>query len=378
MPVRVDIDALLALLRERDHYSLPFVVTPPRGRSSADIRDAVRAAVGQADAGARDRVPDDPTWTTGVDPIPRGIAAELNDGPMNEEEVRAWFTDFADALDAFPLRLSVGPLPPDRRVPTFEDWLDITPPVTAFLSFTVPGRSGVGHRVLGDDRLREVLEVAVDWSTALLGTTAVDIGLSSVVTRPDLVVAAVTDQLPLDYQQVRVQRFTKAPRRLRFVDVDLGAQGRAQLVDETTSASEQYEAILQLVRLLGRWTDYTAVRRAEPVVPTYAGTRQFLDREPTEGEQLTGMRGVGGTLVDHVVDAYVAQVLTGRHLARIDDLDLFEVDDLGNDRFLVHARDAGPWLAGLNPDPQILARARAAFSAAQLTREVVLEHRRAH
>jgi hypothetical protein len=374
---RVDIDALLSLLREREHYSVPFVVIPPRGTSSAEISDAVSTAVAHADSVARGRTPDDPTWTTGIDPIPRGIAAELNDGPMSEEEIRAWFRDFAGALDDFPLRLSVKPLPPDRRVPTFEDWLDIPAPVTAFMSFSVVEGSGDRPRALGDERLREVLEVALDWTTALRGTTAVDIGLSSVVTRPDLAVAAVADQLPLDYQQVRVQRFTKVPRRLRFVAIDLEAQGQAQLADETASAREQYEAILQLLRSLGGWTDYTAVRRAEPVVPTYAGTRVSLAREPTEAECLTGMRGVWVTLADHVVDAYAAQVLTDRHLARVHDLSLYAVEKLQNGRYLVHAHDPDPWLASLDPDPDLWTRARAAFAPAQLTREAILASRAA-
>ncbi len=64
---------------------------------------------------------------------------------------------------------------------------------------------------------------------------------------------------------------------------------------------------------------------------------------------------------DHVPDAHVMQLLTDRHLERVDDLSAWRVSEVANRRFLVEAADPEPWLRDGGPDESTVTRARASF-----------------
>ena len=85
--------------------------------------------------------------------------------------------------------------------------------------------------------------------------------------------------------------------------------------------------------------------------------------------------GIDGTaFVQHrdlwprrVIDAHGLQILTAEHLALAHDLSEWRTSKVG-DRYLVEARDLDGWLAPDEPDAQLLAAARTAFSAMIITR----------
>lgn len=84
---------------------------------------------------------------------------------------------------------------------------------------------------------------------------------------------------------------------------------------------------------------------------------------------------------DYVADAHAIQVLTKAHLDRANDLSAWDIDSLGNDRYLVQARELEPWfdrepteIYGVPwpvPDPDVLDRARRDFGAMILTHDVL-------
>jgi hypothetical protein len=67
-----------------------------------------------------------------------------------------------------------------------------------------------------------------------------------------------------------------------------------------------------------------------------------------------------------VPDAHGLQLVTATHLERATDLSAWEVMPIG-DRFLLAARDPGPWFADDQPDPETLARARHDLGAMLVT-----------
>jgi hypothetical protein len=62
-----------------------------------------------------------------------------------------------------------------------------------------------------------------------------------------------------------------------------------------------------------------------------------------------------------VLDAHGVQLLTTAHLERANDLSGWDVEEVGQDRYLVQAVDLHPWFAADAPDPQVLAQARSDF-----------------
>jgi hypothetical protein len=62
-----------------------------------------------------------------------------------------------------------------------------------------------------------------------------------------------------------------------------------------------------------------------------------------------------------VLDAHGVQLVTTGHLERANDLTAWDVQEVGQDRYLVQAADLHPWFAVDAPDPDVLAQARSDF-----------------
>jgi hypothetical protein len=73
----------------------------------------------------------------------------------------------------------------------------------------------------------------------------------------------------------------------------------------------------------------------------------------------------------YLPDAHGIQVVTAAHLSRLGALPNWQVRALAGSRHLVQARDLEPWFAADQPDPEVVAAARADFAAALLTPEVI-------
>lgn len=141
------------------------------------------------------------------------------------------------------------------------------------------------------------------------------------------------------------------------------------MIDETRPLVAHLAAVCEALTVIGPYPDYAAVRRGQPILASYRDTTFCPGREPTPGEELADAGRAEGLLDRYVVDAWVAQVLTERHLDATGPPDGFDLTELGNGRFLVVAHDPEPWLADRNPEPAVWAAARAALAPVQLTPE---------
>jgi hypothetical protein len=93
-------------------------------------------------------------------------------------------------------------------------------------------------------------------------------------------------------------------------------------------------------------------------------------------QPLPGIRGSDVRFNKHLLDRYLpdahgVQVVRTAHLRHAHDLSGWRITDLGDDRHLVQAADLEPWYADGLPDPDTLARARADFAGALLTKELI-------
>lgn len=361
MPVRVDFDGLATAA---DAGTVPFAIRADDSSDLGELIDTVRLAIETANAAARGRHPNDPTWATEPDLAGEEILSELADGPRTEPELRAWFADLAAALGDH--ELLVRPVTPDDRLPDFDPWiLDLEPAVTAFVNLSAPWEGR--RRTTTAATIDAIADGLSSWCRLAGATTIAHRGSSTfVIDHRDA--ARELRASPALEHMYGLWQILDAPRRARLVDFTFQAKAVLQVVDETSTAAERLPDLLAGLRVVAPYVDYAWVRRATPLIP---GERDMRGRKPTAMEDLATDRRVMPVLTEYVVDAYVAQVLTTRHLARAGSLASFEVENLGGDRHLVVARDPEPWLDTLVPTPDLVERARGELGAALLTAEIV-------
>jgi hypothetical protein len=369
VPVSVDYEGLVSLLGHHDGRLLPFAVRPRHtGADPRPLVAGVRAAIDAANLVAARRSPADATWCTAGDLPAHEVRAELAKGQLTEAEVRRWFADLERALAD--LDVTVAPLDVGSGgAPDLDTWRGLPPAVTAFVSFTaeVDGRRRTTPRHV----VEETADDLAAWSRLPGATTLAWRGATSFVTQPWSAAEELRTGASLD-EQHGLWHVTTDPRRARTVDFTFGAKGSLQIVDEMRPPADCLPDLLAGVRILAPHVDYAWVRRATPAGADERDASYILGRPPTEMEEVAAGRRARHLLAKYAVDAYVAQVLTSDHLAQAGALGSYVVEDLGADRYLVVARDPEPWMAGLNPEPGVLERARGELGGSLLTREIVM------
>lgn len=359
--MEVDLAGLLARLHEREYHSVPFQVRPVgRGANLDELLADARGAANRACELSLERHPSDPTTTYGEPSIAeKAIVAMIADGPMSDEEVTTWFTDFAAHLEGH--RVRIVPQQVVSRIPQsmFDEWaLGPDRVLTAFFYFTS------GHETAPNGRRfkrrdHALVEATADKVVNLvqlpMGTPVVDRGDAEFITTP----GRQADELrahPAD--SLGVRQFTKAPSGYAGFKFGLYNDAWLQVHEQALSPHATLSRLVAGLRSLGRWVDYAFVRRDRLIIPQHKLFPRTLDREPTEAER----RFEGWAAEQYAVAPSVAQVLNPRHLAKEPDLAAFTVENLANGRALVVARDLDPWLGGLNPEPELLLEGTRAFS----------------
>jgi hypothetical protein len=144
----------------------------------------------------------------------------------------------------------------------------------------------------------------------------------------------------------------------------IGNRAGAELADELTAAQRANADLVE----------FGAVRQMQPLTTSTL----FL---PEGGRWLWNRH----LWASRVFDVHGIQLLTGRHLAHAEDLSGWLVEKVASDRWLVSARDLGPWYDTVDvvawqrqqsPTPEHLAAARRDFGAMILTDEIAAAHPR--
>lgn len=364
-----DVDELVAFLDHREFPSMPFEIAADDGTTSAlDLRAYVEGAILAANDRAAARQPDDPTSSDLTDLVGGRLVARVTEGSLEEGEVRAWLEDLGRDLDARGAAVRLAPYVANEAIPNIDAWMSRPPAPTAFLFFTDPKRDRTGRRIAAAT-IAGMADPLVSWSHVPGGIVVVRKGLTEVIVPATRAAAAMTEGMPIEPPQFGVRQFTLDPPRQRSASFDYDARGVLQIVDDVPAA-DLLEGLLDGLRLLAHDLDYAYVRRATPVSPSEWDPAMVLGRPMTHLEMLVADGNVAHLLPAFVPDAHVAQVLTDEHLSRSPELAAFDHEDLGHGRHLVWARELEPWLAGLNPDSDVIEDARRAFGALLLTEEI--------
>jgi hypothetical protein len=344
-----------------------------RPRGSKDVFAAVEAAVQTANKSVEDAGWGEHVFGEGVSDSDAGpVALMSRAGP--EEGVRAWLDAFATHLQSQGLRGRITAAP----FAGFPRWTSELPlQLTAFVSYQTKDLG-----LLSADQQRRTWHVSQDLTAkvAEAGTLwgrfdGAEVYLSRNIhqtrsTNPDVGTALASGVEKFAMASVTYLR-SDPPR---YATVALGILGEAcytvaddsvtwrtrlakltramvRFPDESDLAFVQYTNYLAV-----DWSDLAAGRPHLPYVKDYH------------------VRYNRHLYTEYVPDAHGIQLLTSAHLARAADLSEWVVEPIAADRFLVQAKDLEPWYAAIEPDVEVLSKARADFGGMLLTPEIIADN----
>lgn len=344
-----------------------------RPRGSKDVFEAVEAAVQVANQAVDDAGWDD-VFTAGVSDSDAGPAALMSRaGP--EEGVRAWFTAFAQHLEALGKSGRVTAAPEAF----FPEWLSggqVPQQLTAFVSYETKDLA-----LLDDDEQRRAWHVPKALTAQIAGAATswgrfegADVYLSRRIhqtrTRNPNVGQALAAGA-IKFAMARVAYLRSEPRR--FTWASMSPLGRAcyGVLDDTISWQDRLARVIRAMTAFPADTDLAFVQySAAPsswselsyVTPTLPHVEEYHVRY---NRHLNGQ---------YIPDAHGVQLLTDAHLEHANDLSDWNVTDLGGGKHLVEAKDLRLWYANIDPDPETLAQARADFGGMILTKQIIADN----
>ena len=377
MSVEVDYAGVLAYLRGHDDGGIPLRIEPLEdGVLAYDLRTPVEAALGVAFQRAFERSPQDQTWSHDVSAFDTHLHTELEDGPGTEEEITAWLTDFATALQTTGTRVWITIDQPPAGLPDFDDWRFLPRQPSAFLRFVARNHlyPGAGNPVprIPDPVIAEAMPPLAGWLHLPGGTGVVFSGAPHVVDRRQLR-EALTTHLPED-QYVSAFEFTATPPRMRLLHLGNGAEVALQVLDLSRTPLENYTDLLDGLRIAGPHLIHGYARLGRPAGP-HEQDLSRLDAPPRPAWERASLEGKWARtlLGDYAPDAWAAQVLTRSHLDKAHDLTHWTIEALPHQRYLVTTNDPEPWLTGHDPDPDLRSQARADFGDMLLTPQALFD-----
>lgn len=342
--------------------------------SSVDLMADVEVARNSANA-ALNRNDQELVWGAPAEPSPKGPILSL-DWIGTDEELEEWLDLFAATLTTFGRSGSVSAAP-QAHFPKALDPLFATDRLVSSLAFTLPVPTPYGYPpftwLVDGATTREVVEHAIRWGR---------IPGASVYVAERTSQFLVDDSDPTGMLTAAVERsglaglaYLHQPTyELHFVRT----RPLGEVVYQAASVDRTWKSFMELsrepLRYHGAKLDLAFIRLSRSSVPTFLDQGQL---PPPPGIQSVGDFTRNRHLYDsYVPDAHAVQVLTAKHLAKAHDLSRWSTEALGNDRYLVEARDLGPWFSDsehakgnrqAQPDSAVVAEARHDFGRMILT-----------
>jgi hypothetical protein len=335
------------------------------------------AAAQVAMSHANESVPSDTVSAASVQPSPFGPVVFL-DLIGDDEQNSTWLTAFAGHLgsEGWSGTLAPAPIPPGSQLPA---GFDRAPKPVAFMAFRMGSKPppgdifhwGPARWAVDADTTSALCRYLVDWGTVPDAAVRLEMGLSRVeFTDPD-VAGLLLWATEHDYR-TGVSYVQSSPPVLRRTDLGDWGLATCQVSDDRTDWRSRLEDLrAPLLRFPDR-LDLAFVRAGRYWVRSWVDLMSAVPGLPhvTEPDVRLNRR----LLDSYVPDAHGLQVLTDEHMSRLGPLPDWDVQPLAGGRHLVQARDLEPWFATTEPDPDVVAAARADFTDILLTPEVIAAH----
>lgn len=214
---------------------------------------------------------------------------------------------------------------------------------------------------------RRIVEAVAQWTR--LDGAKIHLGVSGYTT-----VAQVEDIEPMlnaalpREPSASIDQFTTKPRRMRSASFGNYGTAGMQIVDFATPWPDRVQDLIEGMRRLPDLIEQASLAHMGKGSPPWSNIGSAVPRPPHV--MAYHFRTNPNLRRQFVPDAYAAQVLTQDHLSRAHDLSDWAITDLGYGRSLLTAPDLESWFASGQPDPAVLAKARADFGDMILTDEV--------
>ena len=313
---------------------------------------------------------DEATYGEGGDRIPTGIVFIVV--PRSEvDRFERWLSLLVSGLED---RGATGRLEVIESVHA-GNWPTEDPTPAAFVACTEdPDAVMVDERRrtawhVPTDATREIITSAAAWAEAGGTHTSVKFGIFPLGVSPESDVASMLHTSLVDnkasgctcYQpdQQRGRRVAIRPRG-KVVMQAIGAQ-----VPWQQRIEAEYEA---LTTLPNRHLDLAFIRPATRTVQSWLSIDKPQKLPNLDESHIRNNRHL---LSRHTPDAHGIQVLTDQHLDRARDLSSWTVREIGENRFLVEAKDLTTWYSTTLPDQDAVDQARHDFGDMILTQETI-------
>ncbi|WP_433728018.1 hypothetical protein ACQP2Y_13900 [Actinoplanes sp. CA-051413] len=350
--------------------ALQLLFRGAEGESHRSLADAM-AAAGDAMAHANGSVRPDTVWAESVEPSPDGPVVFL-DLIGTAEQNRSWLTAFTGALtrNGWSGVVTPAPVPPSAGTVG----LDTAIRPAAYLAFRmaeVPppgtvGRWGPPRWAVDAGTTTALCRYLVNW--AALPDAAVQLAMGR--SRQEFSGGDVAEHLVWAAQHDHTAGIAYgASAAVRRADLGAWGQVTCQVGDDNPDWRARVEHVRAPLLEFADRLDVAFIRTGRYEVTSWIDLAGAVPALPHVTE--AKVRRYRRLWDRYVPDAHGIQVVTGAHLSRLGPLPGWDVQPLAGGRHLVQARDLEPWFATDEPDPAVVAAARADFADALLTPEVL-------
>ncbi|MEU8234467.1 hypothetical protein AB0C12_33175 [Actinoplanes sp. NPDC048967] len=350
--------------------SLELLFRGTEGDSPRSLADAM-AAAGAAMTRANESVRPDAVWARSVEPSPDGPVVFL-DLIGTAEQNRSWLTAFTEALthDGWSGTVAPAPAPPSEATVG----LDTAIRPAAYLGFRLAeepppgtvGRWGPPRWAVDTGTTTALCRYLATWAALPGAAVQLTMGRS----RVEFSGGGIAEHLVWAAEHDHAAGIAyRAPGVVRRADLGVWGEATCQVGDDNPNWRERVEHLRAPLLQFADRLDTAFVRTGRYEVISWMDLGGAVPALPhvTEAKVHRNRR-----LWDrYVPDAHGIQVVTDAHLSRLGPLPGWDVRPLAGGRHLVQARDLEPWFASGEPDPAVVAAARADFADVLLTPEVI-------
>ncbi|HST80615.1 MAG TPA: hypothetical protein VLL08_02615 [Kineosporiaceae bacterium] len=343
--------------------------------AEADRRRPLTDAMAAAEAAmthANDSASPDTVWAESVEPSPDGPVVFL-DLIGTPEQNRSWLSAFTEELTRAGWSGTLAPAP----IPPPSEWvsgLDTAIRPAGYLAFRMNeepppgtvGRWGPPRWTVDAGTTTALCRYLVGWAALPGATVQLTMGRS----RSEFSGDDVAEHLvwAAEHNHTAGVAYT-APAAARLADLGAWGQVTCQVRDDGPDWRARVEHLRELLLEFANQLDVAFLRTGRYPVTSWTGLAGAVPALPHVSEaKVNRYRRLWD---QYVPDAHGIQILTAAHLSRLGPLPDWEVRPLTGGGHLVQARDLEPWFAAAEPDPEVVAAARADFAGALLTPEVI-------
>lgn len=165
----------------------------------------------------------------------------------------------------------------------------------------------------------------------------------------------------------RVTYLQPEQRRVAWASLSLLGRACYGVMDDTVSWQDRLAHVVKAMVAFPEDTDLAFVQYS--AAPTLSWSTLSTGRPLLPYVQEYHVRYNRHLNAQYIPDAHGLQILTDAHLTHANDLSDWIIEPLGAGKHLVQAKDLEPWYATIDPNPAILAKARADFGGMLLTPE---------